>query len=180
MTDHGPLTAEEVERRYGIDLLTAETLRLMLIGVTRQMFGSLVRGAFAIIVRDMQDCSTGVLMDGEERLELVSTAEGCPQHAFGAQGAANLVMDEWGLGNLHEGDVVMVNDPYRGAIHQGDVNFFRPVFWEGKPVFMCYAVSHFADIGGPGPGGFWGPAKDLFEEGLRFPPTRRRRWCWRR
>jgi N-methylhydantoinase B len=164
-------TAGDVEREYGIDLLTAETLRLMLIGVSRQMFGALVRGAFSMVVRDMQDCSAAVLMDTPERVELVSSAEGCPMHAFTVQTSGHLVMREWGVDNLNQGDVVMVNDPYRGAIHQGDVNFFRPVFWEGEPVFVCYAVSHFADIGGPGPGGFWGPTKDLFEEGLRFPPT---------
>ena len=42
-------TAEEVRAEYGIDLVTAETLRNGFIEATRQMFGTLLRSSFSNI-----------------------------------------------------------------------------------------------------------------------------------
>jgi len=49
------LTSADVEGQYGIDLITAETLRHGLIEVTRHMHGTLQRSAFSSIVRDGKD-----------------------------------------------------------------------------------------------------------------------------
>jgi N-methylhydantoinase B len=165
------LTAREVEREYGIDLITAETIRAGLIEVTRHMFRTLKQSAFSNPVREMTDFGVCVHMVNDDfSTELVSVTEGCTHFAFTHPHMMNFMVDEWGIDNFGPGDTIVCNDPWRGSIHMPDVNLFRPVFWEGKPIFFLSDASHLVDIGGPVPGGFNTSATEVFAEGLRIPP----------
>jgi N-methylhydantoinase B/oxoprolinase/acetone carboxylase alpha subunit len=70
------------------------------------------------------------------------------------------------------GDVVIVNDPYRGGTHLPDVTLVSPVF-TGRGRELDYYVAsraHHADIGGAAPGSM--PlAREIYEEGFRAPPV---------
>ncbi|MBI5921817.1 MAG: hydantoinase B/oxoprolinase family protein [Betaproteobacteria bacterium] len=165
------MTADEVEEKYGIDLITAETLRSGMIEVTRQMHESLVAGAFSNAVREAMDCGVCIHLVGDEGSEMVATTEGCTQFAFTHQHMVNMMVSEYGLENLGPGDTIFTNDPWRGGIHLPDMNFVRPVYWEGKPVFILSDASHFIDTGGAVAGGFNQKARVYFEEGVRIPPT---------
>lgn len=165
------MTADEVQEKYGIDLITAETLRSGMIEVTRQMHESLVSGAFSNAVREAMDCGVCIHLLVPEGSEMVATTEGCTQFAFTHQHMANMMLKEYGLENLGPGDTIFSNDPWRGGIHFPDINFFRPVYWEGKPVFLLSDASHFIDTGGAVAGGFNQKARLYFEEGVRIPPT---------
>jgi len=164
------LTADDVRERYGIDLITAETLRAAFIETTRQMHDTLTRSAFSNVVRENLDMGVAVHLVGDEGTEQVAITEGACHFAFTFQHMTNMVVDEWGLENLGPGDTLICNDNWRGAIHFPDVNLFRPVFWEGEPVFVLSDAAHIVDIGGPVPGGFNSDATTFFEEGLRIPP----------
>jgi N-methylhydantoinase B len=165
------LTAKEVEREYGIDLITAETIRAGLIEVTRHMFRTLKQSAFSNPVREMTDFGVCVHMVNDDfSTELVSVTEGCTHFAFTHPHMMNFMVDEWGIDNFGPGDTIVCNDPWRGSIHMPDVNLFRPVFWDGKPIFFLSDASHLVDIGGPVPGGFNTSATEVFAEGLRIPP----------
>src|SRR5699024_10085586 len=48
----------------------------------------------------------------------------------------------------------------------------RPIFWDGKLVFWAMTKGHNADVGGDGVVGFNPGATDVWDEGLRIPPTR--------
>ncbi|HEX3736866.1 MAG TPA: hydantoinase B/oxoprolinase family protein [Solirubrobacterales bacterium] len=164
-------TARQVEEEFGIDLVTAETIRSGLIEVTRHMHRTLSRGGFSNVVRELFDFAVCVHLLGDEGTEMVSVTEGCTHFAFTQPHMANFIVDEWGMDNFGPGDTIVCNDPWRGSIHLPDVNLFRPVFWEGEPFFMLSDASHLLDIGGPVPGGFNNEAEDFFSEGLRIPPT---------
>lgn len=165
------MTAKEVEGQYGIDLVTAETLRAGLIEVTRHMYRALKRSAFSNAVRELQDFGVCVhLVEGDDGTELVSITEGCTHFAFTQPHMSNFVIDEWGIDNLGPGDTLICNDPWRGSIHMPDVNLFRPVFWKGEPLFVLSDASHLIDIGGPVAGGFNNAATEFYAEGLRIPP----------
>jgi N-methylhydantoinase B len=165
------MTAEGVEATYGIDLVTAETIRGGLIEATRHMFRTLQRSAFSNVVRDLLDFGVCVHLPTENGIELVAVTEGCTHFAFTQPHMANFVLDEWGLDNLGPGDTIICNDPWRGSIHMPDVNLFRAVFWEGEPILLLSDASHLIDIGGPQPGGYNNAATEFFAEGLRIPPT---------
>lgn len=164
-------TAGEVQGKYGIDLATAETMRASLIATTRHMKDRLIRSAFSNVVRELLDFGCSIHLVEPEGTEMFAITEGCTHFAFTHQHGVNMVMREWGIDNLGPGDTLFCNDSWRGSIHFPDVNLYRPVFWEGKPVFILADTAHVVDIGGPVPGGFNNLAETFFEEGLRVPPT---------
>lgn len=166
------MTASEVEDAYGIDLISAETLRNGLIEVTKDMHGTLLRSSFSSVIRDGMDFGVCVHLVGEDNTtELVSVTEGCTQFAFTMQHMTNMVLDEYGVENLGPGDTLVCNDAFRGGIHFGDLNLFRVIHDEdGKPAFVLSDAAHVFDIGGPVAGGFNNTATSMYEEGLRIPP----------
>ena len=66
------------------------------------------------------------------------------------------------------GDVVLTNDPWIGAGHLPDVSIVQPIFQSDRLVGFVGSITHVSDIGGML---FGGQSKEVFEEGLRFPPT---------
>jgi len=73
---------------------------------------------------------------------------------------------------LVDGDVIIVNDPYRGGTHLMDVKMVRPFYYRGK--LWCYLsnTGHWPDTGGMVPGGFSSTATEIHQEGLRIPPLK--------
>jgi N-methylhydantoinase B/oxoprolinase/acetone carboxylase alpha subunit len=71
------------------------------------------------------------------------------------------------------GDVVVLNDPFRGGTHLPDITAVSGVFLEGdkQPSFYVANRAHHADVGGMSPGSM--PlAREIFQEGIRIPPIR--------
>ena len=54
--------------------------------------------------------------------------------------------------DIHDGDVILHNDPYGGATHSPDVAIVIPIFHEGELVGFSGASAHVLDIGGAYPG----------------------------
>jgi N-methylhydantoinase B len=75
--------------------------------------------------------------------------------------------------DIHEGDVIVTNDPYLGGNnHKPDYTVLRPVFDGGKIVFWAAAKGHMADTGATGAVGYNPEASSIWEEGLRIPPVK--------
>src|SRR3984885_9454500 len=73
---------------------------------------------------------------------------------------------------LGPGDVVIVNDPFRGGTHLPDITAVSGVFTEnGKNAdFYVASRAHHADVGGMSPGSM--PlAREIYQEGIRIPPV---------
>jgi N-methylhydantoinase B len=75
-------------------------------------------------------------------------------------------------GDMHEGDVYAINDPYAGGTHFNDVRLIRPIFADGKIIAFSQSNGHWSDVGGSVPGSFDVAARDMFREGLRITPVR--------
>ncbi|SEC97064.1 hydantoinase B/oxoprolinase family protein [Rhodococcus koreensis] len=148
-----------------------DILRYGLTEVAREMLDSLMRSAFSPVCRDILDCTSAIHMRTDDGWETVALWEGCMQHAFTAPHIANFVMDDWDIDRMQPGDVIFVNDPWRGTIHQSDVNLLRPVFVDGRVEFLLHSTSHLVDLGGAIPGGFSNGTQTHFEEQLKLPPT---------
>ena len=52
--------------------------------------------------------------------------------------------------DVESGDVMILNDPYRGNNHAPDRSVRKPVFLEGQFRFWVQSRGHHADIGGGG------------------------------
>ncbi|MDI2031773.1 hydantoinase B/oxoprolinase family protein [Saccharopolyspora sp. TS4A08] len=148
-----------------------DILRYGLIEVAREMNDALMRSAFSPVCRDILDCTTAIHVRSGDGWETVAQWEGCMQHAFTSPHIVNFAMDDIDVDSMQPGDVIFVNDPWRGTIHQSDVNLLRPVFVDGRVEFILHSTSHLVDLGGPIPGGFANGTQTAFEEQLKLPPT---------
>ncbi len=74
--------------------------------------------------------------------------------------------------SLRPGDVFVSNDPFVGGIHQSDVQFASPYFYDGELVAWTGCMAHVMDIGGMNPGSWCPTATELYQEGLLIPMTR--------
>jgi N-methylhydantoinase B len=75
-------------------------------------------------------------------------------------------------GDLHPGDVVMMNDPYEGGMHIPDVFLFMPIFVEGTLEAFAVVIGHQTDMGGRVPGSNASDSTEVYQEGLRIPPVK--------
>ena len=130
-----------------------------------EMGAVLIRSAHSPNITERHDCSTA-LFDASG--ELVMQAEHIPVHLGSMPDAVAVIVGE----EHHEGDLWILNDPYRGGTHLPDITLISPVFHEGELVGFSASRAHHADIGGPTPGGMPALSKSLEEEGVVIPPTR--------
>lgn len=167
------MTAEEIKEKYGIDFVTGEAIRTIASGITLHMLETVMKGAYSIAIRDIRDASCVVHMAVDDGI-IEATGYGFgPTHALAMQIEIPLIIEEWGAENLHPGDVIFCNDPFRGTFHQSDITMIRPIFWKDEklPVFYLHVLAHLIDMGGPEAGGFHNGATEVYAEGLRVPPT---------
>ncbi|MGH8735678.1 MAG: hydantoinase B/oxoprolinase family protein, partial [Burkholderiales bacterium] len=77
-------------------------------------------------------------------------------------------------GKMKPGNVYVLNAPYNGGTHLPDVTVITPVFdTTGERIlFVVGSRGHHADIGGKTPGGWCPDSIDVYQEGLRFPPSK--------
>ena len=153
----------------GIDHVTFEVLRNLFEYTCDRMSTVLQRASFSPILSDMVDFSNAIY---DADMRLLSQAANVPVHLAAMKFSAHAVRDEFGIENMKDGDIYVVNDPYCGGTHINDISWIKPVFIKGKTL-LGFAVTrgHWMDFGGGAPGGqSWGT--HIAEEGLRLPPIR--------
>jgi len=70
-----------------------------------------------------------------------------------------------------EGDMVILNDPYRGGTHLPDITLISPVFHNNRICFFVANRAHHSDVGGMKAGSM--PlASEIFQEGIIIPPVK--------
>jgi N-methylhydantoinase B len=74
--------------------------------------------------------------------------------------------------DIHEGDLILHNDPAYGGSHAIDTCMYKPVFYQGRLMYWTVCKGHLTDIGGPVPAGYNPNAKEIFAECLRIPPVK--------
>jgi N-methylhydantoinase B len=129
------------------------------------------RTAFSSGVREAGDLAYG-LFDARARM-IVQAETGTPGH-INPMASCGVYLAEMFKDNLQEGDVLIINDPWRGSGHNFDITVFGPIFREGRIIGYVGSNNHHTDIGGIGTGigandvheeGIWIPALKLFEAG---------------
>ena len=148
-----------------IDPVTLEVLRNQFESVADEMGQVLIRGAYSPNITERQDCSTAIF-DADSRM--VAQAEHIPVHLGAMPEAVDAVLDF----DPAPGDVFILNDPFAGGTHLPDVTLVSPI--APRDEILGYAVSraHHADVGGMTPGSMPAGAEEIYQEGLRLPPTR--------
>ena len=125
----------------------------------------LQRTSFSPNIKERKDLSCAVFTSGGE---LIAQAAHIPVH-LGSMATA--VREAINSVEFHEGDMVLLNDPYRGGTHLPDMTLVAPVFCEGDLLLFVANRAHHADVGGVSSGSM--PlSTSLFQEGLIVPPVK--------
>ena len=145
--------------------LLLEVFKNKLSSVAEEMGLVLQRTAFSPNIKERKDLSCAIFT---EEGQLIAQAEHIPVH-LGSMSSA--VREAIKSTDMEEGDMVLLNDPYRGGTHLPDLTLVAPVFYEGERLFYVACRAHHADVGGITHGSM--PLADsLFQEGLIIPPVK--------
>jgi N-methylhydantoinase B len=148
-----------------IDPVTLQVLAGGLRAACEEMGAVLIRSAHSSNIKERHDCSTALF---DPAGELIMQAEHIPVHLGSMPAAVAAIVDE----PQAEGDLWVLNDPYRGGTHLPDVTLISPVFVEEDLIGFAASRAHHADIGGVTPGGMPAFSTTLDQEGVVIPPTR--------
>jgi N-methylhydantoinase B len=154
--------------RMNIDPITFAVIKSGLDSIADDMAYTVVRIARSEIVKDVMDFSAALCAaDGQ----MVAQAKTIAQHLGAIPEAMAAVLAKYG-NDLHDGDVVIMNDPYHGGMHLPDVFMFVPLFYEGKRRAFAVVICHHTDVGGRVPGSNASDSTEIYQEGLRIPPLK--------
>ena len=116
--------------------------------IAKEMAGVLFRMSYSSIIRESEDLGAGIFdRDGNVLAESDSTPMFMGAMPKIVKGVLRILQDD-----IHDGDVILHNDPYLGATHSPDVAIIIPIFVEGELVAFSGASAHLLDIGGAFPG----------------------------
>lgn len=151
-----------------IDPITFEVMRSIFEFASDRMATVLQRSSFSPILADMLDFSNAIY---DADLQLLSQAANCPIHLAAMKFSAEEAVKGVGPDNVHEGDVLVLNDPYRGGTHINDITFTKPIFYKKELIGYGVSRGHWMDLGGGGAGG-QAFSTHIAAEGLRLPPLK--------
>ncbi len=153
-----------------LDPVTFELIHSALLHGTREMASILKRSSHSPIIREMEDFSCSIFAPTGES---VAQDERIPAQLGAMSLAVQTCLAEYrGPEAIRPGDTFLLNHPYMGCMHTPDLNLVTPVFAENRLVGWSGATAHHVDIGGPTPGTLAPHHRELFAEGLIFPPIK--------
>jgi N-methylhydantoinase B len=158
--------------RNPVDPIVVSVIQHRLLAIVEEMGEAMLRTAYSQILNSSRDFSTAICgLDGR----LIAQAEHVPIHVGALPFAARSVA-EFFRGDIHPGDVFLLNDPYHGGNHLPDLTAFVPIFAEGPggdtPLYWSINRAHQSDIGGATHGAYNASATDIWQEGIRITPLK--------
>lgn len=151
-----------------MDPITLELLTEGLISVVREMRATVFRTARSVAITEAKDFSCGLF---DPDTQVVAQSEDIGAHVVPLPWSVAAAMQDF-AGDLGPGDVIALNDPYRGGTHLNDVTLIYPVFADDRLIFFPAVREHWADVGGAVPGSLSGTATEIYQEGVRIPPIK--------
>lgn len=150
-----------------VDPITFEVVRNRLTAITEEQAIALQSVSGSPVVTDATDFNVGIyLRDGS----IVTMG---PQVLFHSGSMAsivrNIITEYTDNPGIHEGDMFILNDPYRGALHQPDTSIVAPVFHHGEHVAWVGSCAHEIDMGGMNFGSWGVGATEIQQEAMLLP-----------
>ena len=151
-----------------VDPITLSVIRGILETTQREMTLSLEKTARSSVFNLAHDYSTALF---NHVPEMILQGQDIPIHLGSLIPAMKSVARYFG-DDIHEGDLILHNDPAFGGSHAIDVCMYKPVFYKGKLRYWTVCKGHLTDIGGPVPAGYNPNATEIYAECLRIPPVK--------
>jgi len=131
--------------------------------IAEEMGVTLTRTGFSPNIKERRDLSCAVFnADGD----MIAQAAHIPVHLGSMPLSVKAAIQS---GPFAEGDMIMLNDPFKGGTHLPDITLVAPVFaGEKQPSFFVANRAHHADVGGMTAGSM--PlSTTIFQEGVIIP-----------
>ncbi|MEP3278802.1 MAG: hydantoinase B/oxoprolinase family protein [Stappiaceae bacterium] len=151
-----------------VDPITLSVVRGILETTQREMTLSLEKTARSSVFNLAHDYSTALF---NAKPEMILQGQDIPIHLGSLIPAMKCVQDYFG-DDIHEGDLILHNDPAYMGSHAIDTCMYKPVFYEGELKYWTVCKGHLTDIGGPVPAGYNPAATEIYAECLRIPPVK--------
>src|SRR5216683_5559397 len=172
------------------DPVELEIFKNLYHSIAEEMGAALRRTAFSPNIKERRDYSCAVF-DGDGAV--IAMGDHMPVHLGSMPMSVRAAIAACAM---EPGDVVMLNDPFRGGTHLPDITLVAPVYLESrgrvarghmskgrrgqeslqlprqtKPPFYVASRAHHADVGGAYAGSM-GLCREIYQEGFRIPPVR--------
>ena len=149
------------------DPITFEILTHRLYEVTKEMGITLERAGGTVNTTQMHDYLASLYRANGD---ILCAGASITMHVPCAGRAVRTIIERFGEeGGIEPDDVFLLNDPYKGAIHQSDLYMIAPIHHEGELVAWSATFVHVMDIGAMSPGGNSPGASEICHEGVRIP-----------
>ncbi|MBZ5546332.1 MAG: hydantoinase B/oxoprolinase family protein [Acidobacteriia bacterium] len=159
------------------DPIELEVFKNLYHSITEEMGAALRRTSFSPNIKERRDYSCAVF---DSQGQVIAMGDHMPVHLGSMPKSVSAAIQQCAL---EPGDVVMLNDPFRGGTHLPDITLVMPVYVKGTkaggqecpphthPDFYVASRAHHADVGGTYPGSM-GPCREIYQEGFRIPPVK--------
>jgi N-methylhydantoinase B len=156
------------------DPIELEIFKNIYHSIAEEMGAALRRTAFSPNIKERRDYSCAVF---DAAGNVIAMGDHMPVHLGSMPMSVRAAIQEC---SPRAGDVVMLNDPFRGGTHLPDITLVAPVFVTSTrgprlktpaPDFYVASRAHHADVGGTYPGSM-GPCREIYQEGFRIPPVK--------
>jgi len=155
------------------DPVELEVFKNLYHSIAEEMGAALRRTAFSPNIKERRDYSCAVF-DGNG--QVIAMGDHMPVHLGSMPMSVQAAIAAQAMA---PGDVVMLNDPFHGGTHLPDITLVAPVFVQSprprkiasRPDFYAASRAHHADVGGAYAGSM-GLCREIYQEGIRFPPVR--------
>ena len=160
------------------DPIELEVFKNLYHSIAEEMGAALRRTSFSPNIKERRDYSCAVF---DSRAQVIAMGDHMPVHLGSMPMSVAAAIHEC---SLEPGDMVMLNDPFRGGTHLPDITLVMPVYGspprrkrgQGRPHhptpdFYVASRAHHSDVGGTYPGSM-GPCREIYQEGLRIPPVK--------
>ncbi|MGB0010420.1 MAG: hydantoinase B/oxoprolinase family protein [Candidatus Sulfotelmatobacter sp.] len=151
------------------DPVELEIFKNLYHSIAEEMGAALRRTAFSPNIKERRDYSCAVF---DSAGGVIAMGDHMPVH-LGSMPMS--VCAAVAACEMSSGDVVMLNDPFRGGTHLPDITLVAPVFIEQRkqvaPDFYVASRAHHADVGGAYAGSM-GLCREIYQEGFRIPPVK--------
>ena len=153
-----------------VDPITLQVIHARLAGIVQEMQNSLFRTGYSTIIRESQDASCAILNSAGD---VIAQHVVLPLHMGAFPACAHAILKSYAPDEIAAGDAFIINHPYLGGSpHAPDMGVLTPIFYKDEFVGFAANMAHKSDIGGSVPGSGSGSAREIYQEGLHFPPTK--------
>jgi N-methylhydantoinase B len=153
-----------------IDPVTLEVVKHKLWAVPEEQAITMKSVSGSPIVTEANDFNTGLyLADGS----IVKMSHQVILHAGSMSQVIKYTLQDCRENpGIEDGDMFIVNDPYKGALHPPDVSIVAPIFVDGQLFAWVGACAHQIDVGGMDPGSWCSRATERLQEAMVIPPVK--------